>query len=136
MTVGSTIQNFSVCTPAPISWVVHVIVVLSDVLRSHCRFMPPSSDPVTWVMFTICGAPSSIETAYLRPSVGSTLLRGCSIVDRVTGPGDVVVNVYSRRGLSPPGVWLAAFDGHGVMPLPVLAMSGSTCQPIPFAPTA
>jgi hypothetical protein len=46
-------------------------------------------------------------------SVGSTLLRGDSIAEMVTGPLEVSVIAYSRRGLSPPGVTLGAVAGHG-----------------------
>src|SRR5690242_2073364 len=107
MTVGSTIQNLSVCTPgAPTRCVVTVTLALLDVLRSHCRFIVVSSAPVAFVTFTICGAASSIDIAYWRPAVGRTLLRGDRIALICTGPLDVSVIVYSRCGLFPPGVYV------------------------------
>jgi hypothetical protein len=76
-TVGSTIQTLIVCRPGlRIRCVVTVRFMLSEVLRSHWRFMAVSSAPVALVMFTTCGRAPSIETAYLSPSGESIRLRG------------------------------------------------------------
>ena len=47
-----------------------------------------------------------------------------------------MVIAYSSRGLSPPGVRLAAVTGEGVMPFPVRPMPGMSFQPTPGAVTA
>src|SRR5947207_414865 len=134
MTVGSTIQNLSVCTPgAATTCVVTVTLALLDVLLSHCRFIVVSSAPVTLVTLTICGAAPSIDTAYLRPSVGRTLLRGDRMALTETVPLDVSVIVYSRCGLLPPGVYETVSGATAATPSPVLPMPGRPCQPGPTA---
>jgi hypothetical protein len=64
ITVGSTIQSLRTCTPGCAIWcVVTVRLTLSEVLRSHWRFIDVSSAPVAFVTSTTCGGASSIATA-------------------------------------------------------------------------
>src|SRR5215469_8183920 len=137
MTVGETIQNLRVCTPGELMvWVVAMRATFSDVIRSHCRFIDASLAPVATVSLTICGASSSMETAYFSPSVGKTLARGDRYAQTVTWPVVNKVMVYSSRGLRPPGCTADAVTGAGVIPEPVLPMSGIRAQDTGPAPTA
>src|SRR4051812_30899031 len=123
-TAGSIIQTFSTCGPgASTTCFVEVRFTLSEVVRSHWRFMVMSSAPVAFVMLTTWGSASSNEIAYLSPSPVSTLLRGERYAQTVTGPAVNSVVRYSSRGPD-PGARLAAVTGNGVIPAPVRPRSG------------
>src|SRR6266496_6142842 len=137
MTVGSIIQNFSVCTPGlSIRCVVTVRLTLSDVLRSHCRFIVASLEPVCDMMLTTCGVSPSTEMAYFKPSWARTSLRGDRFAHTFTGPAVESVIVYSRWGLFALGATGGAVIGAGSMPAPVRPMPGMRSHDTPFAPTA
>src|SRR5450759_716106 len=136
-TVGSTIQNFTVCTPGfAMTCVVTVRFTLSEVFLRHCRFMVASLAPVAVLMLTSWGAASSIETAYCSPPCARTSLRGDRYARTFTDPLLNVVIVYSSRGLLPPGVWLDAVTGNGSAPESVRPMSGMRVHVTPLLLTA
>src|SRR2546429_9535859 len=98
-------------------WLVQVTLTLSDVLRSQPRFIVVSLAPVAVVMFTSCGAASSTEMAYRRPSGDRAGLRGDRYAQTCAGPAVNSGVRYSSRGLSPPAGWLGPVTGNGPRPV-------------------